>query len=219
LPTFTDLYYQGPTNIGNPNLKAEFATTYESGLKLKQNRLMAELALFYRQGNDIIDWVKPANETVWTTVNYTKLNSWGTNINLSLNTKNLNIYTDRITLSYAYTESEKDKGELDSYYVLDYLRHCVTLNTQHAFKNLYLNWTLRYQDRNGEYLKYIDTNTSIPTIYPDVFLMDVRAGYVFKKVNIYFDVSNLFDNQYVDIANVKQPGRWIGFGVNYRFDL
>ena len=54
LPTFTDLYYQGPTNIGNPNLKAEFATTYESGIKMDRNRLMAEVALFYRQGSDII---------------------------------------------------------------------------------------------------------------------------------------------------------------------
>jgi iron complex outermembrane receptor protein len=219
LPTFTDLYYQGPTNIGNPNLKAEFATTYESGIKMDRNRLMAEVALFYRQGSDIIDWVKPANETVWTTVNYTKLNSWGANVNFSVNTKNLNIYTDRITLSYAFTESEKGKSELDSYYVLDYLRHCLTLSSQHTFKNLYLNWTIRYQDRNGEYLKYIDTNTSIPIAYSNVFLMDVRAGYVFKKVNIYFDVNNLFDNQYVDIANVKQPGRWIGLGINYRFDL
>ncbi|HDP74810.1 MAG TPA: TonB-dependent receptor [Bacteroidales bacterium] len=219
LPTFTDLYYQGPTNMGNPYLHAEFATTYELGLRLNQNSLTAEVALFYRQGTDIIDWVKKANETVWTTVNYTKLNAWGSNINLSVNTKSLNIFTDRITLSYAYIESEKDKSELDSYYVLDYLRHCVTLNIQHAFKNLYLNWNLRYQDRNGEYLKYTDSNTSIPTSYPDVFLMDVRAGYVFKKVNIYFDVNNLFDSQYVDIDNVKQPGRWIGLGINYRFDL
>lgn len=219
LPTFTDLYYQGPTNIGNPNLKAEYATTYESGLKLNQNILRVEIALFYRQGTDIIDWVKPANETVWTTINYTKLNSWGTNINLSLNTKNLNIYTDRITLSYAYTESSKGKSELDSYYVLDYLKHCITVYSQHTFKNLFLNWTLRYQDRNGDYLKYIDANTSKPTPYPDVMLLDVRAGYSFKRLNIYFDVNNLFDNHYVDIANVNQPGRWFGLGINYRFDL
>jgi len=219
LPTFTDLYYQGPTNIGNPNLKAEFATTYETGVKINKNIVMVETALFYRQGTDIIDWVKPANESVWTTINYTKLNTLGTNINLSLNTKNLNIYTDRITLSYAYTESSKGKSELDSYYVLDFLKHCITLYAQHSSQNLFLNWTLRYQDRNGEYLKYIDTNTSIPTPYPDVLLLDVRAGYRFKSVNIYFDVNNLLDNHYVDIANVNQSGRWVGLGINYRFDL
>lgn len=219
LPTFTDLYYQGPTNMGNPNLKAEYATTYESGLKINQNIFRVEFALFYRQGNDIIDWVKPANETVWTTVNYTNLNSWGANINLTLNTKNLNFYTDRITLSYAYTVSDKDKSELDSYYVLDYLRHCLVMSTQHVFKNLYLNWTLRYQNRNGDYLKYIDANTSLPTPYPDALLLDLRAGYGFKRVNIYFDATNLFDNQYVDVANVKQPGRWVGLGINYRFDI
>ena len=33
MPTFTDLYYKGPTNIGNPDLKPEKAATIEGGVK------------------------------------------------------------------------------------------------------------------------------------------------------------------------------------------
>ncbi len=33
IPTFTDLYYVGPTNVGNPHLKPEEAITYELGTK------------------------------------------------------------------------------------------------------------------------------------------------------------------------------------------
>lgn len=219
LPTFTDLYYQGPTNLGNPNLKAEFATTYETGVKLHFNRWIAEFAGFYRQGNDIIDWVKPANETVWTTVNYTKLNTWGGSVNVTANVKEYGIFTDKLSLSYTYAYSEKGKAELDSYYVLDYLVHNLSLNAYHSiYRGLYLNWTIRYQDRNGEYLRYIDAGTSVPTKYPSTWIVDARVGYSTPKINIYADSRNLFNHFYVDIANVRQPGRWLGIGFNYSFD-
>ena len=219
LPTFTDLYYQGPTNTGNPNLKAEFATSFESGLKMNQNNFMAEMALFYRSGADIIDWVKEPNQTVWTTVNYTQLDTWGASVNVSLSLKNLNFFTDKIGISYAYAKTDKVNTTLDSYYALDYLKHSLSFQSFHSYNKLYLNWILRYQERNGEYLKYIDPDTSIPTSYPSVVIVDIRAGFTFKKVNIFIDASNVLGSQYVDVANVKQPGRWIGLGLSYKFDI
>jgi iron complex outermembrane receptor protein len=220
LPTFTDLYYQGPTNMGNPNLKAEFATTYEGGVKFNHKLVHSELSFYYREGNDIIDWVKAPSEMVWTTTNYTKLNTLGANVYLSVNTTNLNIFTNKISLSYSFANNEKPKGDLDSYYVLDNLKHNLSIAGYHAFpKGFYLNWTLRYQERYGEYLKYVDASTSIQTPYPNVWLLDLRAGYSFKNINVFVDASNALDQEYVDIANVTQPGSWVGIGINYNFNL
>lgn len=221
LPTFTDLYYQGPTNMGNPNLKAEYANTYEIGIEYSYfTRLEFELAGFYRMGSNIIDWVKPANETIWRTVNYTKLNTWGGNANFILKLKGLGVLTDRVSLSYAFATSEKENSEMDSYYVLDYLVHNLSLNAYHSiFRVFYFNWTVRYQDRNGEYLRYVDANTSVPTKYPSVWIVDARFGYSTPKLNIYVDSRNLLNQVFVDIANVQQPGRWLGIGLNYSFDL
>ncbi|MBK6285261.1 MAG: TonB-dependent receptor [Draconibacterium sp.] len=58
MPTFTDLYYQGPTNIGNPDLKPEKTASIEGGFKLNSDLLKGYLIGFYRKGKDIIDWVK-----------------------------------------------------------------------------------------------------------------------------------------------------------------
>ncbi len=219
LPTYTDLYYQGASNVGNPNLRAEFATTYEGGIKSQIANLKAELALFYRQGTDIIDWVKQPTETVWTTINYTKLNTRGANFFVQIDLSNFNIYTHKLTLNYSYTESDKVRTEMDSYYVLDNLKHSLAISGYHSAGSLFFNWIARYQDRNGEYLKYIDANTSIPTKYSKFWLVDMRLGYSFRKINIFIDATNMLNQEYVDIANVQQPKRWIGAGLQYRFDI
>ncbi len=40
IPTYTDLYYDGPTNVGNDQLRPEDAVTYEGGVKvLRKNRV------------------------------------------------------------------------------------------------------------------------------------------------------------------------------------
>ncbi|MDF1548315.1 MAG: TonB-dependent receptor, partial [Bacteroidales bacterium] len=54
IPTYTDLYYVGPTNIGNPDLKTETANTFEFGSKYITKTLIIQSAIFFRQGNNII---------------------------------------------------------------------------------------------------------------------------------------------------------------------
>ncbi|HNT42450.1 MAG TPA: TonB-dependent receptor, partial [Tenuifilaceae bacterium] len=77
VPTFTDLYYSSPTNVGNPNLKPEFATTIEGGLKANRKAWSVQLAAFYRQGSRIVDWVKEPTDEAWHTINHTSLNTTG----------------------------------------------------------------------------------------------------------------------------------------------
>ena len=58
MPTFTDLYYSGPTNIGNPDLKPEKSASLEGGMKLNRRLIKGHVVFFYRNGKNIIDWVK-----------------------------------------------------------------------------------------------------------------------------------------------------------------
>ncbi|MFW6310124.1 MAG: TonB-dependent receptor plug domain-containing protein, partial [Prolixibacteraceae bacterium] len=58
MPTFTDLYYAGPTNVGNPHLKPEKSAAIEGGLRINNNYFQGHAVLFYRRGDDVIDWVK-----------------------------------------------------------------------------------------------------------------------------------------------------------------
>ncbi len=47
-------------------------------------------------------------------------------------------------------------GNLISAYVSNYLRHKFTLSVEHRIiKNLTFSWNMRYQERAGNYLKFI----------------------------------------------------------------
>lgn len=77
LPTYTDLYYQGPTNIGNPDLKPEKAFQWALGAKYHKKDLRISGEYFYKNTRDLIDWVKDSVEQPWTTLNYQGIKTSG----------------------------------------------------------------------------------------------------------------------------------------------
>jgi iron complex outermembrane recepter protein len=78
LPTFTDLYYSDPSDLGNPNLKPESAISYDTGLDsyLRRN-LRAFVTVFQRHDNNVIDYVAPPGSTVYTATNFDNLTFTG----------------------------------------------------------------------------------------------------------------------------------------------
>src|SRR5690606_4111743 len=58
LPTFTDLYYNGPSNIGNADLKVEEAISYEAGIKYNAHQWFVSAAGFIRRSTNLIDWAR-----------------------------------------------------------------------------------------------------------------------------------------------------------------
>ena len=77
------------------------------------------------------------------------------------------------------------------------------------------SWSARYQDRNGQYSNVAGEMVN----YPVFWLFDARLNYERKTVKFFVDASNIFDRKYVDIANVQQPGRWLGAGLVLKIDL
>jgi len=84
MPTFTDLYYAGPTNIGNPSLKPEKSFNIEGGIKWNSRACSGNLNVFYRKGTDLIDWVRKSNDLKWETQNLTEINSLGLESSIQL---------------------------------------------------------------------------------------------------------------------------------------
>ncbi|HFX18204.1 MAG TPA: TonB-dependent receptor, partial [Flavobacteriales bacterium] len=98
LPTFTDLYYQGPSNIGNPDLKPEYATTYEFGSKYFDQQNMLSVSLFMRDANHTIDWIKYNPQDKWQPQNLTRLKTYGFETNLQR--RFIKMFLRKISLSY-----------------------------------------------------------------------------------------------------------------------
>lgn len=218
LPTFTDLYYEGPSNTGNPDLKPEQSVTYETGIKYKSTGFSSNLSLFYRQGINTIDWIKTDPQEKWHTENLTNLNTYGMEFSAGKKFKP-EYFVKKIAFSYAYLDMNKEENEnLISKYALDYLKHKFTGEIIHKFfYGMETSWQLIYKQREGQYLDYINQEYQLFD-YKPYFLTHLKMSKVYNHTSFELKIENLFDIEYRDLSYIKMPGRWIIFGITYHFD-
>ncbi len=220
MPTFTDLYYNTPTHIGNAQLLPEKSRSAEIGVKYANRFISAYLTGFTVRSKDVIDWVKDnPEEAKYQARNLDKLDKTGVEMNLSF-------YLDAVfpvlkktylQAGYVFVDQTKNTQDLISSYALDYLKHKFTLQLNHPiYKGLSANWQFRWQDRVGSYTE-AGTGNQIP--YPAYSLLDLKLNWKLKDFNIYVSANNLFDLKYYDLGDIPQPGFWLSGGVNYIFNL
>jgi len=222
MPTFTDLYYSGPTNVGNSALKPEKSATLESGFKWSSPFMQAHGVIFYQRGKDMIDWVKTHPDDLWQPQNLTRINSLGTEIQLQMNLRKQfgNPFPNRVSVSFFHNHLEKQHEEIISNYVLDHIRYKVVGSVnQLVAKNLSLDLKIVFQDREGTYTRFYEGNGGEEVNYKPFWMFDTKMIYSRQKWNVYLSVNNLFNVFYYDIGNVAQPGRWMKAGFLYRLDL
>ena len=221
MPTFTDLYYTTVTHTGNSDLEAEQSEAFEAGVKLSNRMVRANIAAFYMKGRNLIDWVKPSEDALWESRNHSKVNKKGVETNLQFNLKEMlgqSLPFQSLNLGYLYLDQNLVDDELISNYTLNHLRHKFTANLQHdVVRNLSMTWNFRWQDRTGLYLKYVESQPTEVTPYKPFSLLDVKVNYQMHNFNLFANINNVFDTQYLDLGNLPQPGVWMMMGVSYRF--
>ena len=219
MPTFTDLYYTTQTHIGNSNLESEKSESLEAGLKFSNHSINGNLTAFYMKGSNLIDWVKPSEEALWESRNHSRINKRGIETNINLNLKELlgkSLPLNSLSLGYLYLSQNLVEDELISNYTLNHLRHKFTASLQHdILRNLSMSWNFRWQDRRGSYLKYVDLQPTEVTPYEPFSLLDVKVNYQLRNINLYANINNVFNVEYLDLGNLPQPGIWMMVGVNY----
>lgn len=206
VPTFTDLYYVGPTNLGNPDLKPEKSTNYEAGVKWREAAHFVQLSAFYQQGSDLIDWVRATENEPWQPRNYEAVATTGIDFNYELRAKKRitnALSWEMVRVNYTWLDMQINSPEQEiSRYALSNLQHQVTAQS-----------ALKIWDRVGTTLtaRYLDR-----TAYKSYWLLDARLSYSWEKVNVWADIANLLDTEYTEVGNAPLPGRWyrVGFGVN-----
>ncbi len=207
VPSYTDLYYAGPNNIGNPNLLPEQAWTYEGGLKLNHKLLNTQVGIFNRNASELIDWIKETPIAPWQPQNFFEVNLLG--LEASLSKKNFQI--GKVTfplfsIDYTYIKAELFKtNAAASRYALSNLRHQIIGRLVHPiFKGLYHSISYRYLER-----------ISLPSYH----LLDNRLYWQEKDFQIFIDVSNITNTIYTEAGFVPMPGRWIKIGFNWDIEM
>jgi vitamin B12 transporter len=204
LPTFTDLYYVGPTNVGNANLKPEESINREGGLKYQHGAHFAQASLFYMTAENMIDWVRDSTNQPWQPQNYESANTLGAEFSYELQrTKKLTNWLDLGFSRVGYTwlnMKRSSSGDFISRYSLNNLRHQVTMQSSIiAYKGISLTLTGRYQDRMNN---------------KSYWLVDTRLGYRKNGFNLWLDCTNLLDTDYTEAAAAPMPGRWFRLGYD-----
>jgi iron complex outermembrane receptor protein len=218
LPTFTDLFFSNPAQQGNPALKPEQSKTVELGIKLNQHAWNLNADIFYRKGENVIDWVKlNSSSAKYEAMNLSSVNALGGDF--AFEYRFANLFLKRAGLNYSYLKLDKAAVGFDSKYALDYLKHKITLTLDHSvYKKLSASWRLGYFDRSGSY----DANTVIGspaklTDYTPYTNVDCRLLWTDSHFDVFGDVNNMLNTKYADYGGLTQPG--INFNVGVRLKL
>ena len=216
IPTFTDLYYSDPANVGNPNLHPESAWSYEGGFDWNSGgRVSVSATSFHRREHDGIDYVKcqtgfqfnvangtcvaiamPGTTDIWHAYNIDKLRFTG--VETLLRYKHTQRQEFDLGYSGVYGAQQALNG-IESEYVFNYPTHNAFAGWQGA-----LGYGIAVRTRIGVTQRYQRD------AYP---LWDFSIAREEGRIRPYLQLTNLSNTSYAEIQDVRMPGRAVIGGV------
>lgn len=203
-PTFTDLYYSDPATSGNPNLEPEKAFAQEIGLKYSDDKFSGSLAIFNRDSEDLIDYVRQnTSVNIFTAANIAEVSTQGVEFESAYNFK-MNNYNQTITFGYTYLNDDiLDQNKDLSRYSLNTLKHqLITRFTSQLFKNVRQNIIYKHAER---------------TVGTSYNVWDASLIVDFNKFTFSLTANNIFNAEYIESGFVQMPPSNILFGLRYGF--
>jgi vitamin B12 transporter len=193
VPTFTELYYTDPSNLGSPDLVAEHGWSLDGGLQVDRGRWSATAAPFVRWDTNVIDWVRASSADRWRSTNVRDVTARGIDLSVS----------HRHGAGFArmyYSGLHVDAPALTtlSKYVLEYPRYSAGGAAAISLPaRVSVGATVDYRNRlDGQ--RYT--------------LIGLRVARTIRSGEVFVSGSNLLNERYREIAGVNMPGRWMAVG-------
>ena len=199
LPTYTDLYYHDPANLGSPNLRPERAWSYEAGAQWTPGaRLRADVAIFQRRERDGIDYVRASATDIWRATNVDRLHFTGVEASLDARLS----AAQNLALRYtAIHGAQAEFVDLMSRYVFNYPSQSAVAEWRGSFSHHLLART-----RIGA----LNRRGSDPYA-----LWDIYAAWGEHALRPFVQLTNITDTHYEEVYGVVMPGRAIVGGVEW----
>lgn len=199
LPTYTELYYRDPANVGDPLLRPERAWTLEGGVDLHlSSSVKASVTVFQRRERDGIDYVRPSPTEIWRATNFQALNFNGIEAQIGM------VLARRHRVEFAYTGLDGAQAVLNgmqSKYVFNYPKHSGLATWQAAWSN-----GIMARSRLGALERFGRS----PYMVWDVF-----ASYQKRRVRPYLQLANITSTRYQELIGVPMPGRSVLGGIEF----
>lgn len=209
VPTFNDLFWAPG---GNPDLRAEHAWSYESGLLFTRQNFSAEATYYHSRVDDWIVWLDQGN--FWSPANFREVVINGMEVN-GRQLWQMGSFQFRLHATYAFTasinQSQVNEFDRSAGKQLPYVpRHRAGLNAdlqwQEWSAGIFSQWTSR---------RFLTTTNE--SALPGFALLNLRLNKSFalwKTTSaLSLRVNNLLNTEYQNIANRAMPGR------NYELSL
>ncbi len=220
-PSYTELYYQDPNNLGNPNLQPEYATNAEAGFEWSyswkgegvswKKRFSFESAVYRRNTTNMIDWVRSTTvaSNPWMPVNLSNVIFTGieSNVKCAWN-GNSQFMISELSLGYNYTDVNHqfvdNLGLTQSRYAFSGLRNQLVAKVTAKLTH-WVTLTVAYRgtERVGS---------------GSFSLLDAKLQVNASRCFVFFlEGNNLMNTQYVEAGYVQMPGIWGKMGVTFNF--
>jgi vitamin B12 transporter len=211
--------------IGNPNLTAETAESYEVGADyIASKNLKFSATVFERNHTNLIDWTGTPYTNMPRKINLVDTGKYQLASNIaSVITKGIELDVQYLrsfgkhdletTIGAIWMESSSS-NKTPSLYVSNHARLLVNLRITYRHQWLGLTINGLYKERNEQSAKDM-----IP-LSPSYMLFNARANvYLMKnKLTLFVQADNVFDQNYSDILGSVMPNRWLMGGVKLMID-
>lgn len=199
LPSYTELYYNDPQNIGNVNLRPEQAWNYDAGLDWNaSSRLRGEIEVFNRRERDGIDYVRASPADLWQAANFDNLNFTGVEASV---VATLGAHrSEEIAFRYsALHGAEGVLNGLQSKYIFNYPRQSGVISWYASLPAGFL-----FRTRIG----VLDRLGRNPYALWDAYIASTKT-----RLHPFLQLTNLTNTDYQEIAGVDMPSRGIIGGI------
>lgn len=209
VPSFTELYYVDPQNVGDPNLRPEKAWHIEAGASLSAGPATLDAVYFHRHATDLIDFVRSSPAEPWHARNVREAVTDGVEASADW-TRGRPAFLTQLRVQAAYTFvdlaslSAAADGATQGKYVLDPL---------HAKWDVLAGIALPLQLSLASRLSYL----SRPSFADGVWLLSARLSWQAfqgRILEFFVDGANLGNVRYQEVASVPLPRRTFASGLN-----
>ncbi|HOL72748.1 MAG TPA: TonB-dependent receptor [Bryobacteraceae bacterium] len=197
LPSYTELYYHDPANIGSPDLRPETAWSYEAGLDwYAGGRLRGDVTVFHRRERDGIDYIRRSLDDIWRAANFSELNFTGVEISAAARVGRAQLIDFRYS---GLRGASKAVDGVYTKYVFNYPVHAGLVSWEAALAGGFIaRARLAVTDRRGR---------------DPYAVWDAGAAYARGRLRPFLQLTNLTGTVYEEVLGVAMPGRGIAGGV------
>ncbi|MDR3717308.1 MAG: TonB-dependent receptor [Bryobacteraceae bacterium] len=196
LPSYTDLYYQDPGNLGNPNLRPESAWSYEGGADYQlSSSIRLQATVFNRRDRDVIDYARYSPTSPWQALNVDRLNFTGAEASARYR-----LHDSVLDVSYsALHGSAQPASDLQSKYAFNYPVHSATVG-----------WTGMLPGGFSARTRF----GVLQRVGQDSYAVwDLYAARSAGRLRPFLQLTNLTNADYQEVTGVVMPGRTAIGGV------